>query len=95
MDFLKKLKVKNFNEPFLKLCAKSSQILKDQDKKEYKYLFQIKVLKYIDSFMAQNQKLSVFMKQTTFTDKNDTITWINEVFQFQQDLLSKNKTKQF
>ena len=39
-------------------------------------------MKYIDSLLAQNQKLSVFMKLTTFTDKNDTIAWINEVLQF-------------
>jgi hypothetical protein len=47
---------------------------------EYKYLFELKAMKYINVILTESKDLYSFLKATTLLNNTEAIEWLNKVF---------------
>lgn len=79
----------NVETPFKIKDSKSELKLREVMVKEYRYLFEIKVMRYInDVFNRTGNSLESAMKLTKLENKKEFFGWLNKVYILEKKLLS-------
>ncbi len=87
---------KNFdfvNTPFRVTDDKFKPQMLDKTRKEYRLLFQLKVMNYYDDLINTSKSLLDLMQNVFFhaTEKNKAIDWLNNVYRLEGKLLKEAK----
>ena len=85
----------NVEAPF-KIKDKDELKLRENMIKEYRYLFEIKVMRYInDIFNKKGTSLENTMKLTKLENKKEFFEWLNKVYILEKKLLSNVHVQEF
>ena len=50
-------------------------------------------MKYINDMMEQTKNINVLTNSTVLSDQKKVISWLNEVYKCEEELLAKKNTK--
>ena len=98
MSLAKKIKqLYKIDQPFQIQHEANILQLNNKVKMQFRLLFEIKIMLYVNQLMQENQSLAKFMQLTQFAynETQKAIQWFNNVFQFEETLLTKSNTPEF